>query len=98
VCVVWLAVAGAAAYAATVLELSAMRTRAPTLVVPVTVSVESLLPVLVGPLALAESLPGAAAARLALAGGIVLILAGVLVLGRAPALAELRHEPVVSAV
>jgi hypothetical protein len=94
----WLAVAGLAAYAATVCELSAMRTRTATLVVPVTVSVESVLPIVVGPLALAESLPGSAGSRLVLAGGLALIVVGVTVLGRAPALAELRHEPSVAAV
>jgi hypothetical protein len=97
-CAIWLAVAGLAAYVATVCELSAMHSRSPTLVVPVTVSVESVLPILIGPLALAESLPGSALARLALAGGVLLILAGAVTLGRAPALAELRHEPVVAAV
>jgi hypothetical protein len=33
-----------------------------------------------------------------LAAGLVLIVAGVTVLGRAPALAELRHEPSVAAI
>ncbi len=94
----WLAVGGFAAYAATVCEMSAMRTRAATLVVPVTVSVESVLPIVVGPLALAESLPGSLGSRLVLAGGLALIVFGVLLLGRAPALVELRHEPAVSAV
>jgi hypothetical protein len=53
----WLLVAGAAAYAATVCEMSALRTRAATLVVPLTVSVESVLPIVVAPLALSERLP-----------------------------------------
>jgi drug/metabolite transporter (DMT)-like permease len=94
----WLAVGGFAAYTATVCEMSSMRTRAATFVVPVTVSVESVLPIVVGPLALAESLPGSAASRAALALGLVLIVVGVALLGRAPALAELRHEPTVAAV
>ncbi len=64
-----------------------------TLVVPIVVSVESVLPIIVGPIALSEGLPGSAGARLVLALGIVAILAGVALLGRAPALAELRHEP-----
>ncbi len=94
----WLAVGGFAAYAATVCEMTAMRTRTATLVVPVTVSVESVLPIVVGPLALAESLPGSAAARLVIAGGLALVVLGVTLLGRAPALVELRHEPTVTAV
>jgi hypothetical protein len=94
----WLAVGGLAAYAATVCELSAMRTRTATLVVPVTVSVESVLPIVVGPLALGESLPGSAGARLVLAGGLALVVLGVTLLGRAPALVELRHEPSVAPV
>jgi uncharacterized membrane protein len=94
----WLAVAGFAAYTATVCEMSAMRTRPATLVVPLTVSVESLLPVVVGPLALSERLPASPPSRVVLAAGLVLIVAGVTVLGRAPALAELRHEPSVAAI
>jgi drug/metabolite transporter (DMT)-like permease len=94
----WLAIGGLGAYSATVCEMSAMRTRAATLVVPVTVSVESVLPIVVGPLALAESLPGSLASRLVLAAGLGLVVFGVLLLGRAPALAELRHEPTVAAV
>ena len=92
----WIAVAGFAGYAATVCEMSALRTRPATVVVPVTVSVESLLPIVIGPLALAERLPGSGAARLALALGIALIVVGVALLGRSPALAELRHEPAAS--
>jgi uncharacterized membrane protein len=96
--VCWIALAGLAAYTATVCEMSAMRTRAATLVVPLTVSVESVLPIVVGPLALAESLPGSTGMRLVLGLGLLLIVYGVLLLGRAPALAELRHEPTVAAV
>jgi hypothetical protein len=95
---VWLAVGGLAAYSATVCEMSAMRTRAATLVVPVTVSVESVLPIIVGPLALAESLPVSLASRTVLGSGLLLVVLGVALLGRAPALAELRHEPTVAAV
>jgi uncharacterized membrane protein len=94
----WLAVAGFAAYAATVCEMSAMRTRPATLVVPLTVSVESVLPIVVGPLALSERLPASPASRLVLVAGIVLVVVGVTLLGRAPALAELRHEPSVAAI
>lgn len=94
----WLAVAGAAAYAATVCEMSAMRTRAATFVVPLTVSVESVLPIVVGPLALSERLPGSLGARLLLGLGLALIVAGVTLLGHAPGLAELRHEPTVAPV
>jgi drug/metabolite transporter (DMT)-like permease len=92
----WLAVVAFAAYAGTVCEMSAMQTRPATLVVPVTVSVESVLPILVAPLALSERLPGSAGARVLLAGGLGLILVGVTILGRAPAVADLRHEPAVS--
>jgi hypothetical protein len=88
----WLAVVGLAAYAGTVCELTALRTRAPTVVVPLTVSVESVLPVVLAPLVLAESLPGGAGARTVLVAGVALVVAGVALLGRAPALAELRHE------
>jgi uncharacterized membrane protein len=94
----WLAVAGVAAYAATVCEMSAMRTRSATFVVPMTVSVESVLPIVVGPLALSERLPASLGARLVLALGLALIVAGVTLLGRAPGLAELRHEPTVAPV
>jgi drug/metabolite transporter (DMT)-like permease len=97
-CACWLAVAAFAGYAATVCEMSAMRTRSATLVVPVVVSVESVLPIIVGPLALSEHLPASTGARLALGLGLVAIVAGVSLLGRAPALAELRHEPVVAGV
>lgn len=97
-CVAWLAVAGFAAYAATVCEMSAMRTRAATLVVPLVVSFESVLPIFVGPLALAERLPASTGSRIALVLGLVAIVAGVSLLGRAPALAELRHEPTVAGV
>jgi hypothetical protein len=93
VCAVWLAVTGGAAYAATVCEMTALRTRAPTFVVPMTVSVESVLPIVVAPIALAEHLPTSTGARLTLAVGIALILSGVFVLGRDPALAELHVEP-----
>jgi hypothetical protein len=93
VCACWLAVAGLAAYAATVCEMSAMHTRAATLVVPVTVSVESVLPIIVAPLALSEHLPGSTGSRAILAVGLLLIVGGVSILGRTPALAELRHEP-----
>jgi uncharacterized membrane protein len=96
--VCWLAVAGAAAYAATVCEMSAMRTRSATFVVPMTVSVESVLPIVVGPLALSERLPASPGARLVLGLGLALIVAGVTLLGRAPGLAELRHEPTVAPV
>ena len=82
---------------ATLCEMSAMRTRSATLVVPVTVSVESVLPIVVGPLALSEHLPGSLGARLVLGLGLALIVLGVSLLGRAPALAELRHEPAISA-
>ncbi len=94
VCVVWLAVTGGAAYAATTCEMTALRTRSPTFVVPMTVSVESVLPIIVAPIALSEHLPTSTGARLTLAVGIALILAGVFVLGRDPALAELHVEPV----
>jgi uncharacterized membrane protein len=94
----WLAVAGASAYAATVSEMSAMRTRAATFVVPLTVSVESVLPVIVGPLALSERLPTTLGSRLVLGLGLALIVAGVTLLGRAPGLVELRHEPTVAPV
>lgn len=94
----WLGVAGFAAYAATVCEMSAMRTRPATLVVPLVVSVESVLPIVVGPLALAERLPASTGSRIVLAAGLVAIVAGVSLLGRAPALAELRHEPIVAGV
>jgi uncharacterized membrane protein len=96
--VCWLAVAGAAAYAATVCEMSAMRTRSATFVVPMTVSVESVLPIVVGPLALSERLPASPGLRLVLGLGLALIVAGVTLLGRAPGLAELRHEPTVAPV
>ena len=96
--VCWLAVAGFAAYAATVCEMSAMRTRSATLVVPLVVSVESVLPIVVGPLALSERLPTSTPARIALGLGLAAIVAGVSLLGRAPALAELRHEPSVAGV
>jgi drug/metabolite transporter (DMT)-like permease len=96
--VCWLAVAGFSAYAATVCEMSAMRTRSATLVVPLVVSVESVLPIVVGPLALSEHLPGSTGSRIALAAGLAVIVAGVSLLGRAPALAELRHEPTVAGV
>jgi hypothetical protein len=88
----WLLVAGGAAYAATVCEMSALRTRAATLVVPLTVSVESVLPIIVAPLALSERLPSSSGSRLILAGGLALIVAGVAVLGREPALADLHLE------
>jgi drug/metabolite transporter (DMT)-like permease len=94
----WVALAGFAGYAATVCEMSAMRTRPATLVVPLTVSIESVLPILAGPLALSESLPGSSGARLVLGAGLVLIVAGVALLGRTPGLAELRHEPTVAGV
>jgi drug/metabolite transporter (DMT)-like permease len=94
----WIAVAAFAGYAATVCEMSAMRTQSATLVVPLTVSVESVLPIVVGPLALSERLPGSAAARLVLASGLLLIVVGVVLLGRSRGLAELRHEPTVAAV
>jgi hypothetical protein len=97
-CLCWLAVVGFAAYAATVCEMSAMRTRSATLVVPIVVSVESVLPIVVGPIALSERLPGSALARAVLALGLVVIVAGVALLGRAPALAELRHESSVAGV
>jgi drug/metabolite transporter (DMT)-like permease len=92
-CACWLGVAGGAAYAATVCEMSSLRTRAATLVVPLTVSVESVLPIVVAPLALSEHLPSSTVSRLVLAAGLTLIVAGVAVLGRAPALAELHLEP-----
>jgi drug/metabolite transporter (DMT)-like permease len=92
-CACWLGVAGGAAYAATVCEMSSLRTRAATLVVPLTVSVESVLPIVVAPLALSEHLPSSTGSRLVLAAGLTLIVAGVAVLGRAPALAELHLEP-----
>jgi drug/metabolite transporter (DMT)-like permease len=94
----WIAMAGFAGYAATVCEMSAMRTRPATFVVPVTVSVESVLPILVGPIALSERLPASAAGRIALVLGVVLIVAGVALLGRSPGLAELRHEPTIAPV
>ena len=96
-CACWLGVAAFAGYAATVCEMSAMRTRSATLVVPVVVSVESVLPIIVGPLALSEQLPTSTVARLAIALGLIAIVVGVSLLGRAPALAELRHEPNVAA-
>jgi hypothetical protein len=52
----------------------------------------------VGPLALSERLPASPASRLVLVAGIVLVVVGVTLLGRAPALAELRHEPSVAAI
>jgi hypothetical protein len=94
----WLGVAGFAAYAATVCEMSAMRTRSATLVVPLVVSVESVLPIVVGPLALSERLPTSTPSRIALGLGLAAIVAGVSLLGRAPALAELRHEATVAGV
>jgi hypothetical protein len=94
----WLGVAGFAAYAATVCEMSAMRTRSATLVVPLVVSVESVLPIVVGPFALSERLPTSTSSRIALGLGLAAIVAGVSLLGRAPALAELRHEPSVAGV
>jgi hypothetical protein len=94
----WLAVAGFAGYTATVCEMSAMRTRAATFVLPLTISVESVLPIVVGPLALSEQLPGSTGTRLVLAAGLLLIVAGVALLGRAPALADLRHEPAAAGV
>ena len=96
--VCWLGIAGFAAYAATVCEMSAMRTRSATLVVPLVVSVESVLPIVVGPLALSERLPTSTPGRIALGLGLAAIVAGVSLLGRAPALAELRHEPTVAGV
>lgn len=96
--VCWLGIAGFAAYAATVCEMSAMRTRSATLVVPLVVSVESVLPIVVGPLALSERLPTSTPGRMALGLGLAAIVAGVSLLGRAPALAELRHEPTVAGV
>jgi hypothetical protein len=94
--VCWLGVAGFSAYSATVCEMSAMRTRSATLVVPLVVSVESVLPIVVGPLAFSERLPTSTPARIALGLGLAAIVAGVSLLGRAPALAELRHEPTIA--
>jgi hypothetical protein len=94
----WLVLAAFAGYAATVCEMSAMRTRSATFVVPIVVSVESVLPIVVGPLALSERLPTSAASRTLLALGLIAIVAGVSLLGRAPGLAELRHEPTVAGV
>jgi hypothetical protein len=94
--VCWLGIAGFAAYSATVCEMSAMRTRSATLVVPLVVSVESVLPIVVGPLALSERLPTSTPARIALGLGLAAIVGGVSLLGRAPALAELRHEPTIA--
>jgi len=97
-CACWLVVAGLSAYAATVCEMSAMHTRAATLVVPVTVSVESVLPIVVAPLALSEHLPMSTGARAILVAGLLLIVVGVSILGRTPALADLRHEPGVTPI
>jgi drug/metabolite transporter (DMT)-like permease len=94
--VCWLGIVGFAAYSATVCEMSAMRTRSATLVIPLVVSVESVLPIVVGPLALSERLPTSTPARIALGLGLAAIVAGVSLLGRAPALAELRHEPTIA--
>jgi hypothetical protein len=62
------------------------------------VSVESVLPIVVGPLALSERLPTSPGSRLLLGLGLALIVAGVTLLGRAPGLVELRHEPTVAPV
>ena len=75
-----------------------MRTRSATFVVPIVVSVESVLPIVVGPIALSEGLPSSPGSRAVLALGLVAIVAGVSCSGAAPALAELRHEPSVAGV
>ena len=60
---------------------------------PLTVSVESVLPIIVAPIALSERLPTSTGARLTLAVGLALICPGSSLLGRDPALAELHVEP-----
>lgn len=87
--VVWLAVVGAASAVGGVDEMSAFHVRRPVQVVPVALSVELLVPVLLAPVLFGESWPAGLVERAVLALALIVLTAGAVILGRNPMVAGL---------
>lgn len=84
----WAVVAGINGVAATLTNMSAFQIAAATVVVPVTTSIQTFLPVVLEPLFLQEAAPSPPEA-VALCAGLALTLAATVLLARAPAVSGL---------
>jgi drug/metabolite transporter (DMT)-like permease len=78
----WLAVAAVAGFAATVTGMTALQRAPATTVIPISTAVQTFLPVALEPLFLAESFREASLEGVPLLVGIVVMLAGIVVLAR----------------
>jgi drug/metabolite transporter (DMT)-like permease len=85
----WGAVALAVGVAATVSEMTALQRRRATTVIPISFGLQTFLPVMIEPLYLREQWDTAALVGIPLALGLVLVLAGSVVLTRARSVSEL---------
>jgi drug/metabolite transporter (DMT)-like permease len=84
----WLGVATAVGVAATVTGMTAFQRAAATIVVPVTTAVQTFLPIALEPLFLRESWGSASLDGALLAAGLVVALAGTVLVARAPSVGD----------
>jgi drug/metabolite transporter (DMT)-like permease len=85
----WLAVAALAGFFATVTGMTALQRAAATTVIPISTAVQTFLPVALEPLFLRESFRDASLEGIPLVVGIVVMLAGIVVLARTRHVSEL---------
>jgi drug/metabolite transporter (DMT)-like permease len=92
-CGVWLAVVVASGLAGAVSEMSALQVRRASVVLPIVVTVETLVPVALAPLVFGERWTSLGAGRMtALAASLAVALAGICVLAASPAAARLAPD------
>jgi drug/metabolite transporter (DMT)-like permease len=87
--VLWLAVAAGTSLAAVVTEMTALQRRPATMVVPISFSVQTFIPILLAPMFLREHLSSAAADGVPLLAGLLLVLVASVVIARRPAVSLL---------